>query len=309
MIRIHIWGSSLTGTPFRQETGIQYFVKEGVSFTDEKSADLIISGNLKQILGLMLRYGAEKKYLLWSMEPRWCKHFKPRISGKALPDFHVMNIYTGIFDNNYLFLPVGPGILHAERFSNFKNKKVVSLMSYQSGPFWKFIHDGTDLDLCNLRTRIALGGYNRGCIDIYGKGWPGNIAIGESRATGWEEKKNDILGMYHFNLCFENTNWPYYCTEKIWHSIQGGCLPIYFGNSNKIYEDFPENSFLDYCNFNDAGLLFDYILDMKPDEFEHRMQLCLQSYDRALLNKKELKPYKRILQKTLLKFQSILSSD
>jgi len=309
MIKLHAWGSSLTDTPFRQEYGIQYFVNEGVIFTNEGEADLIVSGNLKQLLGCMLRHGRNKKYLLWSIEPRWCKHFEPRISSDMLPEFHVMNLYTGIFDNNYLYLPVEPEISAFNRFGGSEKKRIISLMTYQSGPFWRFMHDGTDLDLCNLRTEIALEGHRRGCLDIYGRGWPGNIAKGESRATGWEEKKSDILRKYHFNLCFENTNWPYYCTEKIWHAVQGGCLPIYYGKSNKIYEDFPEDSFIDYCTFNDSGALFDYILEMKPDEFERRLQVCVKSYNSALARKTEIKPYQRILQKTLLKFQSILSSD
>ncbi len=308
MIKIHAWGSALTDTPFRQEYGVRYFTSEGVVFTGENDADLIVGGNLKQLLGFMLRYGRNKKYLLWSIEPRWCKHFEPRISSAMLPDFHVMNLYTGIFDNNYLFLPAGPEIRKSGRTGGSRERRVVALMTYQSGPFWKFMHDGTDLDLCNLRTEIALEGHRRGCLDIYGRGWSGNIATGESRATGWEEKKQEILGRYAFNLCFENTNWPYYCTEKIWHAVQGGCLPVYYGRANRIYEDFPEDSFVDYCNFNDPGALFDYILDMKPDEYGRRMQLCIGAYNRALTRKTEIKPYKRMLQKTLLKFQSILSS-
>ncbi|NRB06573.1 MAG: hypothetical protein HRU34_04055 [Richelia sp.] len=76
-----------------------------------------------------------------------------------------------------------------------------------------------------------------------------------------------ILQKYYFNLCFENTNWPNYCIEKIWDSIQGGCLPIYYGKGNRVYDDFPRNSFLDYSDFYRRDLLFDYIHDMKLDQF------------------------------------------
>ena len=108
MIKVHTTGTSLIETPFIWESGIQFFTSEGIIFTDDQDADLIVSGNLKHILGLMMQYGQRKKYLLWSIEPRWCKHFDPLITSKMLPDFHVLNLYTGILDNNYLFVPNEP---------------------------------------------------------------------------------------------------------------------------------------------------------------------------------------------------------
>jgi hypothetical protein len=223
-----------------------------------------------------------------------------------LPDFHVMNVYTGIFENNYLYVPNEPGELNFKPLTSFLNKTTISLMTYQTGPFWIFDHHGTDLDLCNLRTSIAMEGHRTGCIDIYGRGWPDQIAIGDSMVKGWEDTKQEILSRYHFNLCFENTNWPFYCTEKIWQSVLGGCLPIYYGKGNSIYEDFPAGSFIDYCEFNDPRRLFDYIRDMEPEEYNSRMEMCIRSYNQAFLRKKELKPYNQILQRTVEKIKSVL---
>lgn len=37
---------------------------------------------------------------------------------------------------------------------------------------------------------------------------------------------------YKFNICPENSDAPGYCTEKIFHAIQAGCIPIYWGTDN-----------------------------------------------------------------------------
>lgn len=299
-------GSSLLDTPFTNKADINYLLAEGIEITNAIDADLIISGTPKKLLTLMLRFGRSKQYLLWTIEPRFSKHFYPKISYPLLPAFHVMNVYNGIFNDNYFFVPKDSVELNIGEFSGFKNKKIVSLMTYQAGYQWTFFHKGIDLDLCNLRTRIALEGYHRGILDIYGRGWPEKIKSGQSRGQGWRERKIEILKKYHFNLCFENTNWPYYFTEKIWHSIQGGCLPIYYGKGSKIYDDFPRNSFVDYCDFNDSSLLLDYIQGMKPIEFQERMALCIQSFNRAVKCNQENQPHQRLLQKTTLKIREIL---
>jgi alpha(1,3/1,4) fucosyltransferase len=304
MIKIFASGS-LSFTPFTKDADMDYFSTQGVKAVDEIDADLIISGNLRKLFGFMLRFGQNKKYLLWTIEPRFNKYFEPVISYPLLPTFHVMNVYNEVFNDNYYFVSKNAVELNFEICSEFKSKKIVAVMTYQAGSNWRLFHKGTDIDLSNLRTKIALEGYQRGCLDIYGRNWPNQINIGESRDSNWQGSKIDILKQYHFNLCFENTNWPHYCTEKIWHSIQGGCLPIYYGKDNRIYDDFPKNSFLDYCDFNDVGLLLDYVQDMKLNEFQERMTLCIQTFNRIVELKLAQKSYQRLLERTLLKISEI----
>jgi hypothetical protein len=309
MIKIFPSGSSLLNTPFTDKAYINYFSTEGISLTQADDADLIIGGTFQSLLKNMMRFGRQKAYLLWSIEPRFSKHFQSKIRYPVLPGFHVLNVYTGSFADNYLFAPQEPLVPNFEGISEFKNdKQIVSLMTYQAGPQWRFLVQGIDVDLCNLRTKIALSGYAQGILDIYGKQWPEQIKVmGRSRGKGWHEKKISILHDYHFNLCFENTNWPYYCTEKIWDSIQGGCLPIYYGRGNQIYDDFPRNSFLDYCDFNDPDSLFDYIQNMTLEEFKERMMLCIETYNRAVKHKQEKRPYEKLLERTVLKIREIFA--
>lgn len=56
------------------------------------------------------------------------------------------------------------------------------------------------------------------------------------------EYKNDkiaYLNSFRFNLCPENSNNAGYVTEKIFHAVKAGCVPVYWGN-----EGFPETNIL-----------------------------------------------------------------
>jgi hypothetical protein len=77
-----------------------------------------------------------------------------------------------------------------------------------------------NLDLFVLRQEIALAGYQRNLVDIYGKYWPAGISKEDSRGDGWWDRKTDLLRSYRFNLCLENTAYDHYCTGKIWDAIR-----------------------------------------------------------------------------------------
>ncbi|MBD2001380.1 glycosyl transferase [Leptolyngbya sp. FACHB-541] len=283
---------ALLYTPFIKSKGFNFLAEKGIVITeDEADCDLFVAQRCKNLIPFQLKYGAKKKYLVWSHEPRWNTHFTDTAKWFSLPDIHIMNVYTGdIYLNNY-YTVNSNGIQTIDRllkpldessFPNFEHKKVVALMFYRNNcRRWSLKRNGEELDLCYLRTRIALQGYKSGKVDVYGRGWPRGVSLEDSRGEGWESRKAKILQNYHFNLCFENTNIAYYCTEKIWDSIQHGCLPIYYGEGNKIYEDFPQKSFLDYCDFGSSDALFRYIDVMTVDEFRARMNLCIDAYNRA----------------------------
>ncbi|MEH2068026.1 MAG: glycosyltransferase family 10 [Nostoc sp.] len=165
--------------------------------------------------------------------------------------------------------------------------------------------DGRELDLINLRQKIALEGFETGTVDVYGRKWPQKIALGESRANDWSSSKMGILQKYHFNLCFENTNFDYYCTEKIWDSIRGRCLPIYYGKGNKIYQDFPINSFLDYSDFNNPKELFLYINKITVSEFRERINLCIEAYNTVYEKLQTYNFKKEMLLKIVNKIETI----
>ena len=120
---------------------------------------------------------------------------------------------------------------------------------------------------------------------VWGKGWPDGLAQGESRtAMNREEEKKKILRSGLFNIAIENTDAPFYVTEKIWECIESYCLPIYWPNST-IYQDFPTDSFIDAKVFYEkwgkrwVEKLYKYIQDMTRQEYIERLNRCIRTFN------------------------------
>ena len=63
---------------------------------------------------------------------------------------------------------------------------------------------------------------------------------------GWENKI-DFISKSKYTICPENSKREGYCTEKIMHALEGGCIPLYWG------VDIPEKDLLhedSYCFIN-----------------------------------------------------------
>jgi len=67
----------------------------------------------------------------------------------------------------------------------------------------------------------------------------------ESQGKYWRDAKYSFFNRvkHQFNICFEHSSFPYYCTEKIMDSFLGGSIPIYWGDP-KIKEDWNEEAFI-----------------------------------------------------------------
>lgn len=274
-------------TPFTGGKALAALESLGLKVCEkELDCQVFVAQRYKELLPFMLRHGKRKGYLVWTHEPRYDTHFCSIIKNPfGLPDVHVMNVYTGdVYINNFTIwgfcIDQQLKPLTSLDLPGLTNRKIVALMSYvgdrRNPPIKK---DNVDLDLIRLRTYIALEGHRKNKVDIYGKGWKKSLSLEDSRMGKWRNRKQEILKDYHFNLCFENTSYDYYCTEKIWDSIKGYCLPIYYGQNSRIYEIFPQDSFLDYCRFETPQALFDYIDNMSETEFISRLNLCIEVFN------------------------------
>lgn len=85
-----------------------------------------------------------------------------------------------------------------------------------------------------------------GGVDCYGLPF-GNHSEGE-------DIKYQILSSYKFSLCPENTRYPGYVTEKLFHAKTAGTIPIYSG-SNDAYGDFNPKCYLDIDKYSTADLV------------------------------------------------------
>lgn len=94
-------------------------------------------------------------------------------------------------------------------------------------------------------------------VDCFGKPF-GNWFYGE-------DNKLETISNYKFNICFENSIYPGYYTEKPIHAKVAGCVPIYWSDKY-ISKDFNEKSFVNLSNFNGVKDLSEYIIELDKNE-------------------------------------------
>ena len=311
--------SNFKYTPFDNfvEGDLEFLNKNDVIIVDKaKDADVIISQNMKYLKPFFWRSIFGKKFLIWTLEPRFDTNFSSQIKKFfGLAKCHIMNVYTGdVFVSNTTFFTgmFGARISLLSKDFTLKSKKTIALMSYYKGVETEpLIRDGKNIDLIALRSKICLVGNKINALDVYGKGWPDNISKEDSRDGAYFYRKKALMGNYHFNLCFENTAMYNYMTEKIWDSILFNCLPIYYGENTNAYELFPENSFIDYSEFDSAEQLFEYISNMSDAEYIERMNKCIEVYN-MLCDKREslIKNGRgKVLENIVLKVKTIVSES
>lgn len=76
--------------------------------------------------------------------------------------------------------------------------------------------------------------------------------------------KINFLKDYKFNVAFENSSYPGYCTEKIINSMFAGCIPIYWGDP-KVTQDFNSDSFLNWHEFQSDEAFIEQIIKVDND--------------------------------------------
>lgn len=280
---------SMKYTPFTKSDCLSYLAERGVVLVEKaKEADFLVTRwyplPVRQYIAAV-RSGI-KKILVWTHEPRHAA--KDIGQGKLFPGLEVsfMTMYThDVYLNNYApfygFRPLQYNDASEVQWRNRQNKIVAlakHLNTNRLTPLW---HDGVNIDLRKLRQNMILEARELNFLDIYGKGWPESMSQNEDGVTGkdWVERKLNIMKDYRYNIALENTNWYHYVSEKLWQSIEAGCLPVYYGANNRIYDDFPRDSFVDSAQFNSNRELFLYLQTMTEDEFTERLNKCFDTYN------------------------------
>ncbi|WP_233714264.1 glycosyltransferase family 10 domain-containing protein [Helicobacter trogontum] len=91
----------------------------------------------------------------------------------------------------------------------------------------------------------ALSNYKK--VDSGGR-WKNNIG-------GNIDNKIEWLKSYKFNLCFENSSYPGYLTEKLFDAFLAGCVPIYWGDTSLRNHKNVANNKKDICmDFKDQNI-------------------------------------------------------
>jgi hypothetical protein len=115
-----------------------------------------------------------------------------------------------------------------------------------------------------------------------------NIGYVVKRGEGSVAAKMKFLNDYKFNLCFENSSYAGYTTEKLYEAYMFGTVPIYWG-SPTIECDFNPKAFLNWHDYQDDDAFMEAIIevDTKPELYE-------QMYMEPLFNSWK-EPYNKYL--------------
>lgn len=76
--------------------------------------------------------------------------------------------------------------------------------------------------------------------------------------------KVDLLKNYRYNICFENTIYPGYVTEKLLQAKVAGCVPIYYGTDSANI-DFNEKCFINYKDYS-SNTILEKIIDLDSNK-------------------------------------------
>jgi hypothetical protein len=97
-----------------------------------------------------------------------------------------------------------------------------------------------------------------GKFELYGKGWDSEIIAKRDKTLhlalleiykGEVEDKIEVLANFKFCLCFENTSFKGYVTEKLFDCLYSGTIPIYLGDP-EIDLIVPSDVFIDVRKFD-----------------------------------------------------------
>ena len=106
--------------------------------------------------------------------------------------------------------------------------------------------------------------------------------------------KLHFRGQYRFNLCFENSVFPGYHTEKLLHAYAMGSVPLYFGHPT-VSKDFNHEAFINLADFDSMDSFIKFVSRLSDQE-------CQRILNSPLLTRKfELGEFAKFMHKALKK--------
>ena len=109
-------------------------------------------------------------------------------------------------------------------------------------------------ELYSARRRAIEFFGRRGELDLFGPGWDrvrrrrgGNAGLRRAW-RGTAPDKLQTLRRYRFALCYENSRWRGYVTEKVFDCLRAGTVPIYWGAPD-IQDVVPPDAYIDRRHF------------------------------------------------------------
>lgn len=85
----------------------------------------------------------------------------------------------------------------------------------------------------------------------------------DSLRMTFDDDKIKYLSTIRFNICPENSDAPGYVTEKVFESIQAGCIPVYWGSGNNPEPDILNSDAILFFNRYNPNLLYNQVYDLE----------------------------------------------
>lgn len=82
------------------------------------------------------------------------------------------------------------------------------------------------------------------------------------------QSKFNFISDYKFNLCFENSSYPGYATEKVYEALVCGTVPIYWG-STTIGCDFNPKAIINWHDYLDDDKLLEAVIEADRHRYEY----------------------------------------
>ncbi len=180
--------------------------------------------------------------------------------------------------NVIIKLPIPEQQYKEIKWVDFSRKKTLVTISSNKGSYEK-------KSLCNMKYNFyeKLSKHLDNQFDLYGYMWDQSFIrwflkfvrgtkskyffIKPKYYRGTIANKDSILKDYRFCLVIENMSEDSFITEKIFHAINEGCIPIYFGAPN-IRKIIPAKCFIDIRNFKNLKILCDYLNNFTTDQYQ-----------------------------------------
>lgn len=103
---------------------------------------------------------------------------------------------------------------------------------------------------------------------LLGWGWDRSGLLGPETIAacyrGPAADKLDTLRRFRFSICYENTRFPGYITEKIFDSLQAGTIPVYLGAPD-VADFIPPGAFVHAADYPDLDQLRRSLVEMDAD--------------------------------------------
>jgi len=130
-------------------------------------------------------------------------------------------------------------------------------------------------ELYSERRRAIRYFHSHEGFHLYGSGWDRwlfgvSYRDYKTALNCWQgkcENKIKTLSGYRFSVCYDNTIFPGYITEKIFDCFYAGCVPIYYGAPD-ICNYIPKECFIDKRNFGSYRDLDRFLSQVGPTEFD-----------------------------------------